>query len=159
MEIFEVKIISFTSNQHTIFQSNYSWIASSEMTEENTQQNQNSDKKSFGRDVGKLVTGTIIAQAVGICLTPITTRIFSPEIYGVASVFILIVGILTVISCMRYELAILLPKNQKEAGGVFLACIGVLICFTAVLIPVFLFFGEGVVNLFNAPELSLRMSF
>jgi len=117
-------------------------------------ESQKNDKKSFGRDVGKLVTGTIIAQAVGICLTPIITRIFSPEIYGVASVFISIVSILTVISCMRYELAILLPKNQKEAGGVFLACIGVLICFTAVLIPVFLFFGDRIINLFNAPELS-----
>lgn len=117
-------------------------------------ESQKNDKKSFGRDVGKLVTGTIIAQAVGICLTPIITRIFSPDIYGVASVFISIVSILTVISCMRYELAILLPKNQKEAGGVFLACIGVLLCFSAVLIPVFLFFGEGIVHLFNAPELS-----
>lgn len=117
-------------------------------------ESQKNDKKSFGRDVGKLVTGTIIAQAVGICLTPVITRIFSPEIYGVASVFISIVSILTVISCMRYELAILLPKNQKEAGGVFLACIGVLICFTAVLIPVFLFFGDRIINLFNTPELS-----
>ena len=90
------------------------------MTEEDIPINQNADKKSFGRDVGKLVTGTIIAQAVGICLTPVITRIFSPEIYGVASVFISIVSIQTVISCMRYELAILLPKNQKEAGGCFL---------------------------------------
>ena len=124
------------------------------MAEEKTAQNQNTDKKSFGHDVGKLVTGTIIAQAVGICLTPIITRIFSPEIYGIASVFISIVSILTVVSCMRYELAILLPKEQREAGGVFLACIGVLLCFTAVLIPVFLFFGDLIVNLFNAPELS-----
>ena len=36
----------------------------------------------------------------------------------------------------------------------FLACIVVLLCFSAVLIPVFLFFGEGIVHLFNAPELS-----
>ena len=124
------------------------------MAEEKTSQNQNTDKKSFGRDVGKLVTGTIIAQAVGICLTPVITRIFSPEIYGIASVFISIVSILTVVSCMRYELAILLSKERREAGGVFLACIGVLLCFTAVLIPVFLFFGDLIVSLFNAPELS-----
>ena len=113
-----------------------------------------SDKKSFGRDVGKLVTGTIVAQAVGICLTPVITRIFGPEIYGVASVFLSIVSILTVISCMRYELAILLPENQREAGGVFLACIGLLLCFSTVLIPVSLLFGDRIVSLFNAPEIS-----
>ena len=112
------------------------------------------EKNSFGRDVSKLVTGTIIAQAVGICLTPIITRIFSPEIYGIASVFVSIVSILTVISCMRYELAILLPKEPKEAGGVFLACLGVVFCLTLILIPVFLLFGDVIVSLFNAPELS-----
>ena len=115
---------------------------------------ENSDKKSFGRDVSKLVTGTIIAQAVGICLTPIITRIFSTEIYGIASVFVSIVSILTVISCMRYEHAILLPKEQKEAGGVFLASLGVVICLTLILIPVFLLFGDVIVSLFNAPELN-----
>ena len=45
-------------------------------------------------------------------------------------------------------------KNQTKAGGVFLACIGILLCFIAVLIPVFLFFGDRIVSLFNAPELS-----
>ena len=112
------------------------------------------EKKSFGRDVGKLVTGTLVAQAVALCLTPIITRIFSPEIYGIASVFVSIVSILTVISCMRYELAILLPKEQREAGGVFLACLGVVLCLTLILILVFLLFGDIIVSLFNVPELS-----
>ena len=148
----EGKIIKTLITNHPQITSYYSRILSVRMGGENT--NQNADKKSFGRDVGKLVTGTIVAQAVGICLMPIITRIFGPDIYGVASVFISIVSILTVVSCMRYELAILLPKEQKEAGGVFLACLGVLLCFTIVLIPVFLFFGDRIVNLFNAPELS-----
>ena len=108
--------------------------------------------------MGKLVTRTIIAQAVGIFLTSAITRLFSPEIYGVASVFISIVSIMTVISCMHYELAILLPKYQTETGEVFLACIGVLLCFSTVLISVFLFFGEHIVNLFNAPEVPPYLS-
>ena len=41
----------------------------------------NTNKKSFGKDVGKLVSGTVVAQIVGICLIPIITRIFGPEIY------------------------------------------------------------------------------
>ena len=35
----------------------------------------NSDKKAFGKDVGKLVSGTVVAQVVGIILIPIITRI------------------------------------------------------------------------------------
>ena len=101
-----------------------------------------SDKKSFGRDVGKLVSGTVIAQAVGICLTPIITRIFSPEIYGVASVFLSIISILLIISCLRYELAIMLPKDDKDAGAILLLCILILTGISLLCIPFILLFGD-----------------
>jgi len=114
----------------------------------------NSDKKAFGKDVGKLVSGTVVAQIAAILAIPVITRIFSPEIYGLAAIFISIVSILMVISCLRYELAILLPKNDKDAGSVFCACLAVLFCFSIVLIPVFFFFGDPILRLFNGPELS-----
>lgn len=126
------------------------------MEEQGAQQSQdtNTDKKSFGKDVGKLVSGTVIAQVMGILLIPIITRIFSPEIYGLAAIFISIVSILTVVACLRYQLAILLPKEDKDAGSVFLACLAVLFCFTLVLIPVFFLFGDPILGLFNGSELS-----
>lgn len=79
-----------------------------------------SDKKAFGKDVGKLVSGTVVAQVVGIILIPIITRVFSPEIYGLATIFISIVSILTVVSRLRYELAILLPKGEEKSMVCFL---------------------------------------
>ena len=113
-----------------------------------------SDKKAFGKDVGKLVSGTVVAQVAGIILIPIITRIFSPEIYGLAAIFISIVSILTGISCLQYELAILLPKEEKDASSLFIACLSVLFCFSIVLIPVFFFFGDPILALFNGSELS-----
>lgn len=107
-------------------------------------------KKSFGRDVGKLVTGTVIAQAIGICLTPIITRIFSPEIYGVASVFISLVSIITIIACMRYEMAIMLPKDDKDAGAVFLLCLIILIGIIILCIPVLLMFSDFIADILNS---------
>lgn len=104
-------------------------------------------KKCFGKDVGKLVSGTVIAQVVAICLTPIITRIFSPEIYGVASVFFSIVTIITVFSCLRYELAILLPEDDKDAGALFLTCLLILICVSLVCIPVLFLFGDLIAEL------------
>lgn len=109
-----------------------------------------SDKKSFGRDVGKLVSGTVVAQAVALCLTPVITRIFSPEIYGVASVFTSIVLILVVIACMRYELAILLPKDDKDAGAVFHLCLIILVCISLLCIPIILLFGDLIADLLGS---------
>ncbi len=105
------------------------------------------EKKSFGRDVGKLVSGTMVAQVVAICLTPIITRIFNPEIYGVASVFTSIVSIIVVIACMRYELAILLPKDDKDAGAVFLLCLIILVCVSLVCVPVMFLCGDWIAGL------------
>jgi O-antigen/teichoic acid export membrane protein len=107
----------------------------------------NTDKKSFGKDVGKLVSGTVAAQVVGICLIPIITRIFSPEIFGVASVFISIVSIIVVIACMRYELAILLPKDDKDAGAVFLLCLIILVCVSLFTIPIMFLCGDLIASL------------
>lgn len=107
----------------------------------------NSDKKAFGKDVGKLVSGTVVAQVVGIILIPIITRIFGPENFGVAAVFISIVSIIGVIACMRYELAILLPKDDKDAGAVFLLCLIILVCVSLVCIPVMFFCGDLIVSL------------
>lgn len=112
-----------------------------------------SSKKSFGIDVGKLVSGTIVAQVVGICLTPIITRIFSPEIYGVAAVFTSIVSIIVVISCLRYEMALLLPKEDKDAGAVFLACLLILFIVNMASLVVIWLFGNEIVMILNVPEL------
>ena len=112
-----------------------------------------SDKKSFGKDVGKLVSGTLVAQAIGICLTPVITRIFSPEIYGVASVFTSIVSIIVVIACLRYELAILLPKDDKEAGAILFLCFFSLIIVSIISFIVMLFLGDWIAGLLGSPAI------
>ena len=76
-------------------------------------------KKINGLSQGKksvltLVGGTTIAQGLNFLFSPIQTRLFSPEVFGALSVFTSITGILSVIVCFRYELAIVLPKDDDE---------------------------------------------
>ena len=111
------------------------------------------DKKSFGRDLGKLVSGTVIAQIIAVCLTPIITRIFSPEIYGIFSVFVSLVSIITVVVCLRYELAIMLPKDEKDAGAIFILCLIVLMCISVICIPIMFFFGDTIATMLGCPDL------
>ena len=118
-----------------------------------------SDKKSFGRDVGKLASGTIIAQVIGLLAYPIITRLYGTETYGTFSVFLSIVSILTTIVCLRYEQAILLPENDRNGGAVFLACIAIAFVFSLIIPPIVLIFGEQISNLFNAPGLSMWLAF
>ncbi len=72
-------------------------------------------KSEFRRNVLTLMTGTTIAQAIPIAISPILTRIFTPEDFGLFAFYIAIVTILAVLATARYELAIVLPKRRDDA--------------------------------------------
>jgi O-antigen/teichoic acid export membrane protein len=70
---------------------------------------------SFGRNVLILMTGTTIAQAIPIAISPILTRIYTPEDFGIFALYMSIASIVAVIATGRYELAIMLPKKDNDA--------------------------------------------
>lgn len=109
---------------------------------------------SFRSDVVRLVSGTALAQVIGLAAAPILTRLYTPEAFGVAAMFASITAILGVLACMRYELSIILPDNDREAANL-LAVSLVITGLTATLtIPLVLYAGEPVVNWLNMPELA-----
>jgi len=69
-------------------------------------------KSEFTKNVLTLMTGTTIAQAIPIAISPILTRIYTPEDFGLLALFISIVSIMAVVSTGKYELAIILPKSN-----------------------------------------------
>jgi O-antigen/teichoic acid export membrane protein len=69
----------------------------------------------FTRNVVTLVTGTAIAQAIVFAATPILTRIYTPNDFGVFAIYMAVVSILAALSSGRYELAIMLPVKDKDA--------------------------------------------
>jgi O-antigen/teichoic acid export membrane protein len=70
----------------------------------------------FWKNVTTLFTGSVIAQALPILFFPILTRIYTKEVLGIYFVFAAI-GLLTqIIASFQYQLAIVLPKNTKDAN-------------------------------------------
>lgn len=80
-------------------------------------------KGSFRNDFATLTMGRVVAQIVPLLITPILTRIYTPEDFGVFAVFIAIVTIISLISTGRYNLAITLPKEPQKATELFLVCL------------------------------------
>ena len=72
-------------------------------------------KSEFSRNVMTLLTGSVIAQFIPLLLTPILSRLFSPEEFGLFAFYISIITLFSAIATGRYELAILLPKDDKKA--------------------------------------------
>ena len=75
-------------------------------------------KKKFVGHVAALMTGAVIAQAVPILLSPILTRLYSPEDFAALALFLSVNGVIAVVAAGRYDEAILLPSEEKDAVNV-----------------------------------------
>lgn len=106
-------------------------------------------KSEFSRNVLTLMTGTTIAQAIPIAISPILTRIYTPEDFGVFSIYTSITLILGVIICGRYELAVMLPKYKKYSELVFLLSIILSSFLSCIFFVLILSFSKEICDLLN----------
>ena len=70
---------------------------------------------SFLRSLATLGSGTAIAQIIPILASPIVTRLYSPQDFAMLAIFMSIVATFTPVICGKYEVALVLPKNQAHA--------------------------------------------
>lgn len=70
-----------------------------------------------------LISGTAIAQAISILTYPIITRLYSPEDFGIYALYNSFLTTIVIISSLKYELAIPLPKSNKTGKNIVLFCI------------------------------------
>jgi len=96
-----------------------------------------------------LVSGTILAQLIPILLQPVLRRYYSPEIFGAYTVYLSLVGILMMVASFKYELAIILPKKNKEAANIFFISVIINFLFNLLLFIVIVIFKPGLLLFLN----------
>ncbi len=89
-----------------------------------------------------LMTGTAFAQAILILSTPILTRLYSPEDFGIYGNFIAVTAIITVIVALRYELAIVLPKEDSKAKNILKLSVLIALSISTFLFLLVVLFGD-----------------
>ncbi|MCT7506065.1 oligosaccharide flippase family protein [Aliarcobacter cryaerophilus] len=121
--------------------------------------NKYKSRSEFSRNVLTLMTGTTIAQAIPIAISPILTRIYAPEDFGVFALFIAITAIFGTIANARYELAIMLPKKDEDAINIF--ALGFIItCFISlILLILVVIFNSYFTKLLGKEEISFWLYF
>lgn len=82
-------------------------------------------QRRMAGDILKLASGATLAQLLTILLSPIISRLFGPDDFGVASVFTSLLTIISLVACLRYELAIVLPEQDDEAGNLLVGSLGI----------------------------------
>lgn len=105
------------------------------------------------RNVGKLLSANIIAQALGLLVYPILTRLYAPEDFGLFNLFCSIGGVLILLSTLEWYNAIVLPEREQEARALVHLCLGALGATTIVLILT-IPFADYVAGWFDSPDLA-----
>jgi O-antigen/teichoic acid export membrane protein len=72
-------------------------------------------KTDFVKNASILIGGTFFAQFISILISPLLTRIYSPEQMGDLNIYLKIVGFVSTVATARYEMSIPLPKSDSHA--------------------------------------------
>ncbi len=99
-----------------------------------------------------LVGGTVVAQAIPIALQPFLRRYFEPADFGYYSIYISIIGILMVISSLRYEQAIVLPKADSDSVKLVNISLSISLIFSIILVAIALLFHTSILKILSLPQ-------
>lgn len=72
-------------------------------------------KSKFIRNVAVVASGSVVAQAITMAFSPLITRIYGPEAFGLLGVFLAVVAVLSPLAALSYPIAIILPRNDNDA--------------------------------------------
>jgi len=100
------------------------------------------------------MTGTTLAQAIPIAISPILTRIYTPEDFGIFALYLSIASIIAVASTGRYELAIMLPKKDTDAINIVALSLIISFFISFVSLLIVFFFNSQITNLLGNPKIS-----
>ena len=112
-------------------------------------------RSEYVRNTLTLASGTTIAQAIPIAITPVLSRVYSPAEFGLFAIYMALISIGTMVATGRYEVAVLIARKDSEA--LQLAIVSGLIAgaISFMALVVFLFLGPQLAALIGQPALDV----
>ena len=107
----------------------------------------------FNQNVAILLVGTVMSQAIPIAISPILTRIYSPSDFGLFALYFSISMILSVFVTGRYEMAIMLPKDEVDAVDITKLSISITVIVSALLFVVIYIFKARIAEALKNKEI------
>lgn len=99
-----------------------------------------------------LMSGTLIAQVIMFISIPILTRLYTPAEFGLYSTFVAVITIIGSISSLKYDQAIMLPKQDKDAEALLFLSTILTTIITLFSIVVIIFFYDYILSYFHGYE-------
>jgi len=110
--------------------------------------------RPFIRNVLILASGTAMAQVINMIFSPLITRVYGPEAYGLMGTFSAIIQIIGPIAALSYPIAIVLPKYNNDAKDIIKLSFFITLVNTLLISFLLLLFNDFIVDLFNIGSIS-----
>lgn len=111
-------------------------------------------KNGFLRSAGVLVGGTAFAQALAVLALPLLTRLYSPEDFSLLAVYVALLTLVSVIACLRLEIAIPLPEDDTEAANLLAIALTLVAVTAAIVALIVLAFGTAFFDAIGQPRMA-----
>jgi O-antigen/teichoic acid export membrane protein len=112
-----------------------------------------SNENGFIRHSFTLSVGTTIAQAIPIVFSPVLTRIFSPEEFGLLAVVSSISAIISVISTGKFETVIVVADDKKDAANLVAVSLILSLLISLLVSIILIFFSDVIIYMLKQPRL------
>lgn len=116
-------------------------------------------KKKAASGTSVLMLGTLSSQLIPFLISPILTRFFSPEEFGAFGLYFSITMVVSVFITGRYEMAIILPKNDEDSANVLGLSLLVTLLISFILLLVVLVFSHQIALLLKSESLEKWLIF
>lgn len=103
----------------------------------------------FYQNIALVASGNITAKLIVILTTPIITRLYTPDEYGIYSVFISIIGITGSLATLRYSVTIPLANNEKLADNLLRLCFIVTLSLSLIWLLIILLFKDIITDYYH----------
>lgn len=116
-------------------------------------------ESQYVKNVSVLASGTIIVQIISTLISPVLSRLYTPEDYGLLAVFISCLSVLSVICCFRYELAILIPKKNSDAVSLLKLSLIIASLFSILILIITVVFNKQLTFVLGADKIGFWLYF
>jgi len=111
-------------------------------------------RSKFFKNVMVVATGVAGAQAITVLLSPVITRLYGPEAFGVLGTFNSITKIIIPVAALTYPIAIVLPKNDKDAKKIIKLSLYLAMTISIITIIILLFYKDQILSILNVETLN-----
>lgn len=113
----------------------------------------------YFKNIVTLITGTTLSQLIPLLITPLLTRLYSPEDFGLLTMALGAANLLSIIYTAKYEAALIVPEEEKLASHLLQAILFVTLAAFLFSELILVFLGSTILNLINLGNIPFWLLF